>query len=123
MAPMWMNADEMNELMDHPLIRRVQSSLELRCQTRANPRPRVHWFKDDQPLVRTQSTMIPHRPWLLTLHHLTLADSGVYSCRVENVHGRIDASFLVKVTDVDNSPPEFDQVLVLPPTINDEHCF
>lgn len=104
---MWLDPDDIRKMTEAPIMRRLQMSLELRCQAIGNPRPEVKWLKDGSPL---QSGFVPaHKPWLLALHHLTEADSGRYSCIVHNSLGGLEAAFLVQVTDADNSPPEFDQ--------------
>ncbi len=104
---MWVDSEEIRQMTEAPIMKRLQSSIELQCRAIGNPRPDVEWRKDGLPIQG--GFVSPHRPWLLALHHLTEADSGQYSCIVRNRLGRLEAPFLVKVTDADNSPPEFDQ--------------
>jgi hypothetical protein len=106
-APKWVDFEEIKQMTEAPIMKRLQSSLELKCQTIGNPRPEVEWRREGLPVQG--GFVAAHRPWVLALHHLTEADSGQYSCFVHNKLGRLDAAFLVKVTDADNAPPEFDQ--------------
>uniref|UniRef100_V9GWQ8 Peroxidasin n=1 Tax=Craspedacusta sowerbii TaxID=128124 RepID=V9GWQ8_CRASO len=80
-------------------------TLEFRCKGSGNPEPTVSWLKDGRAL----SPDVNHEmsdDGTLTLHQVTLRESGSYQCVLENAIGRISSPFEAVVLK-DEALPRF----------------
>ncbi|XP_069163060.1 hemicentin-1 isoform X2 [Procambarus clarkii] len=62
----------------------------LRCDVTGSPQPTVVWTKDRQPVTHLTGVEYSTREGndeVLTLHHVTPAASGVYTCNASNIVG------------------------------------
>lgn len=68
----------------------VDQSVEFRCEARGDPVPTVRWRKDDGDLPKGRYEI--REDHTLKIRRLTSADVGSYSCVVENMVGKAEAS-------------------------------
>uniref|UniRef100_A0A915D1I0 Ig-like domain-containing protein n=1 Tax=Ditylenchus dipsaci TaxID=166011 RepID=A0A915D1I0_9BILA len=66
-----------------------------------NPLPSISWKKNGK-VINPELTNPTSAKF--TVEHVNAADSGIYSCRLENVHGSLDADFHVIVGDWTSEP-------------------
>ncbi|CAH2316004.1 hemicentin-2 [Pelobates cultripes] len=76
---------------------KVNSSLTLHCESRAVPKPSIHWYKDGQLLESTPTVQILRDGQLLQIHPIRISDSGRYACVATNVAGEDEQEFYVNV--------------------------
>uniref|UniRef100_A0A8C2WZ41 Roundabout guidance receptor 1 n=1 Tax=Cyclopterus lumpus TaxID=8103 RepID=A0A8C2WZ41_CYCLU len=79
----------------------VDQSVEFRCEARGDPVPTVRWRKDDGDLPKGRYEI--REDHTLKIRRLTSADVGSYSCVVENMVGKAEASATLTV----HVPPAF----------------
>ncbi|XP_074496605.1 roundabout homolog 1 isoform X2 [Sebastes fasciatus] len=79
----------------------VDQSVEFRCEARGDPVPTVRWRKDDGDLPKGRFEI--REDHTLKLRRLTSADVGSYTCVVENMVGKAEASATLTV----HVPPAF----------------
>jgi len=77
----------------------------LRCTFKGSPEPRVTWFKDQRPLLPTQSTVVTNSNGRseLWLFNVTKENTGFYSCRIENALGMRETMCHVMIGSNPNS--------------------
>ena len=80
----------------------VGDATRLHCDARGAPAPEVVWYKDDAVLDSTARRRVT---WSLRLDHVTVEDSGVYTCVVYNHVGTISFSYNVSVTGISSTQP------------------
>ncbi|XP_041037097.1 B-cell receptor CD22-like isoform X2 [Carcharodon carcharias] len=63
------------------------AQVTLTCHSRSNPKPQYIWYKDsrDSSIEESMSN-------ILVIEHVSLTDSGKYSCKVENSMGSITSA-------------------------------
>ncbi|GAB6031437.1 Fibroblast growth factor receptor-like 1 [Chamberlinius hualienensis] len=74
----------------------LYSSIHLKCIATGHPTPTIQWLKDGKEL-RPEKNNVVFRRWTLYLQRLQRNNSGEYTCIVRNVHGAINATFLINV--------------------------
>ncbi|XP_046335253.1 fibroblast growth factor receptor 3-like isoform X2 [Haliotis rufescens] len=79
------------------LVEREQSTVVLKCQARANPRPRYRWYRSGNLLNTKKSKKYRRRSYRLTINSLQMADSGQYTCTVYNTLGSLNRTFTLRV--------------------------
>uniref|UniRef100_A0A8C9Y4U0 Roundabout guidance receptor 1 n=1 Tax=Sander lucioperca TaxID=283035 RepID=A0A8C9Y4U0_SANLU len=79
----------------------VDQSVEFRCEARGDPVPTVRWRKDDGDLPKGRYEI--REDHTLKIRRLTSADVGSYTCVVENMVGKAEASATLTV----HVPPAF----------------
>jgi len=67
----------------------------LKCTADGNPRPKVTWFKLNSSLPAGRHVV--ESSGALILKDVRPGDDGVYSCRVENLLGQVNASAKLSV--------------------------
>ncbi|XP_063763484.1 roundabout homolog 1 [Eleginops maclovinus] len=82
----------------------VDQSVEFRCEARGDPVPTVRWRKDDGDLPKGRYEI--REDHTLKIRRLTSADVGSYTCVVENMVGKAEASASLTVHVV-SVPPAF----------------
>ncbi|XP_034722539.1 roundabout homolog 1 isoform X1 [Etheostoma cragini] len=82
----------------------VDQSVEFRCEARGDPVPTVRWRKDDGDLPKGRYEI--REDHTLKIRRLTSADVGSYTCVVENMVGKAEASATLTV-HVMSVPPAF----------------
>ncbi|VVC32965.1 Hypothetical protein CINCED_3A023493 [Cinara cedri] len=77
----------------------LRHSATLQCHVRGDPKPRVTWFKDGEPLTegRYEIGYTEMGRCTLTITDAVDADSGRYSCEAVNDHGRVCTLTVVEV--------------------------
>ncbi|KAF3847518.1 hypothetical protein F7725_020546 [Dissostichus mawsoni] len=75
----------------------VDQSVEFRCEARGDPVPTVRWRKDDGDLPKGRYEI--REDHTLKIRRLTSADVGSYTCVVENMVGKAEASASLTVHD------------------------
>ncbi|CAJ0944218.1 unnamed protein product [Ranitomeya imitator] len=76
---------------------KVNSTLTLQCESRAVPKPIVHWYKDGQLLETYGARQILGDGRVLQIQPIRLTDSGRYTCVATNVAGEDEREFQVNV--------------------------
>ncbi|XP_071981860.1 hemicentin-2 isoform X2 [Engystomops pustulosus] len=82
---------------------KVNSTLTLQCESRAVPKPAVHWYKDGQLLESYGSMQILGDGRVLQIQPIRVTDTGRYTCVATNVAGEDEREFQVNV----QVPPVF----------------
>ena len=75
--------------------------IRLSCHARGEKPMKYKWYKNTQELFtrREDSSLVTDQPEL-KLDELVLTDSANYTCLVENKHGRIKFTFVLRVQGV-----------------------
>ncbi|KAM9325336.1 hemicentin-2 [Gastrophryne carolinensis] len=76
---------------------KVNSSLTLQCESRAVPKPILHWYKDGQLLESIGPVQILGDGNMLQIRPIRVTDSGRYTCVATNVAGEDERDFYVNV--------------------------
>ncbi|XP_075041291.1 hemicentin-2 [Mixophyes fleayi] len=76
---------------------KVNSSLTLQCESRAVPKPILHWYKDGQLLKSLGTVQISGDGHVLQIQPIRVPDSGRYTCVATNVAGEDEREFYVNV--------------------------
>ncbi|XP_058645547.1 protein sidekick-1 isoform X2 [Onychostoma macrolepis] len=86
------------------VITEVEKTVELHCQAKGVPTPKLEWFKDAIPLstlnnprYKLTSSMV------LQVRRIQLEDAGIFQCFAENTAGEIQAYTNLVVTSVSPS--------------------
>ncbi|XP_063792751.1 hemicentin-2 [Pseudophryne corroboree] len=82
---------------------KVNSSLTLQCDSRAVPKPNLHWYKDGQLLESLGTVQILGDGHVLQIQPIRVTDSGRYTCVATNIAGEDEREFHVNV----QVPPVF----------------
>ena len=77
------------------------NDIRLNCHARGEKPMKYTWYRNTQELFtrRTDSSLVTDQPEL-KLDDLVLTDSANYTCLVENKHGRIKFTFVLRVQGV-----------------------
>ncbi|TMS36450.1 hypothetical protein L596_003608 [Steinernema carpocapsae] len=97
-APNWQNDQDMRMSMLSSVQISVGGKMELKCPGQGNPRPSIQWLKD-QTLVSIDHSRTSPDSAKLEIENVDQTDSGVYTCRLKNSEGVLEASFRVHVGD------------------------
>ncbi|XP_068104559.1 hemicentin-2 [Hyperolius riggenbachi] len=76
---------------------KVNSSLTLECNSRAVPKPSLHWYKDGQLLENIGPVQIIGDGSVLQIQPIRITDSGRYTCVATNVAGEDEREYYVNV--------------------------
>ncbi|XP_053328822.1 hemicentin-2 [Spea bombifrons] len=76
---------------------KVNSSLTLQCESRAVPKPSLHWYKDGQLLESAGTLQVLEEGQVLQIQPIRITDSGRYTCVATNVAGEDEREFYVNV--------------------------
>lgn len=78
------------------IIFTVDSNVSIECAPYGDPVPTVQWLGiHKNKLMNSNKTNI--EPGLLTIRNLSIEDSGVYECNVENIYGKINHLITLQV--------------------------
>lgn len=83
------------------------STLEIAIKVCGFPKPKsVSWYKDGTVIEKSRSVIMQYMEGdcRLLIHDTVQADSGMYECYAENVHGNNRCKIPVKVTTEDQEP-------------------
>lgn len=70
--------------------------MKLRCHAAGLPKPDIIWLKDGKELDESAIGWSRGK-WALNLKDLRQTDSGTYTCKIFNIWGSLNATFVVKV--------------------------
>jgi hypothetical protein len=73
----------------------------LECMAAGSPRPKLHWLKDNQPLVETPRHFFTANNQLLIIVETTWQDAGTYTCEMSNTLGITRGVTRLKVVSSD----------------------
>lgn len=76
------------------------SQTELRCYIEGRPRPKIEWYRNDQPLQfdhHDSGVRIYDKGQRIVFTRLLAKDSGLYVCRGRNRGGEVTCAVLLKV--------------------------
>ncbi|XP_060604886.1 inactive tyrosine-protein kinase 7-like isoform X2 [Ruditapes philippinarum] len=68
------------------------ADIQLKCQITGNPEPSYEWLQNGYSVSHKDHVKIVDKGPRLKLNGITAKDNGVYSCRAENVAGRIEST-------------------------------
>ncbi|XP_031617261.1 fibroblast growth factor receptor homolog 1-like isoform X2 [Contarinia nasturtii] len=81
--------------------RNITGTVKFRCPAAGNPTPNITWTKDSIEIKNTAKLTKMKNKWAIFLNELTLSDTGVYVCKICNVHGCIEHATQLDVQDHD----------------------
>ncbi|XP_055886068.1 tyrosine-protein phosphatase Lar-like isoform X5 [Biomphalaria glabrata] len=76
-------------ILTHPKLKSVEKDrpIQLACEVKGDPKPKVLWLKDNLPLDTTDARVEVLESGYLTIMHSQESDEGTYECAAENEHG------------------------------------
>ncbi|XP_005177245.1 fibroblast growth factor receptor homolog 1 [Musca domestica] len=80
------------------------SSVQLLCPATGNPTPNITWTLNDTAIERHMGK-VTYKKWSMQMDDAITKDSGVYKCRICNVHGCIEHSTKITIIDRLRSSP------------------
>ncbi|XP_073838880.1 breathless [Musca autumnalis] len=80
------------------------SSLQLLCPATGNPTPNITWTLNDTAIER-HIGKVTYKKWSIQMDDAITKDSGVYKCKICNVHGCIEHSIKITIFDRLRSRP------------------
>ncbi|XP_050334884.1 fibroblast growth factor receptor homolog 1 [Bactrocera neohumeralis] len=90
--PQFQQSDKLLDSIQQP----IGSFVQLSCPALGNPLPVITWFHD-----ATRMNLTPLRfrlkKWSLFIDHLTTADSGIYTCKINNKFGSIEHNIRLQI--------------------------
>lgn len=86
----------------HIIIKIVKASIlsyktKLCIFSTGNPTPNITWTKDSQQIIAS-TDKVQLRKWAIIVEDLKQNDTGIYTCKICNIHGCIDHSTKLDVT-------------------------
>lgn len=69
----------------------------LECMASGSPKPRLKWYKDEQPLVASERHFLAAEDQLLVIVETQQNDAGVYECKMENGLGADSGRLMLAV--------------------------
>ncbi|KAI1731928.1 immunoglobulin i-set domain-containing protein [Ditylenchus destructor] len=102
-SPVWYNREDVDAAIMTPLALGSGTRLELNCAARGNPLPSVLWKKNGKSVQIGELSDPTSAKFVV--ENVKISDAGIYSCRVENAHGSLDADFRISVDGI-SPPPE-----------------
>uniref|UniRef100_A0A1I7ZKG5 Fibroblast growth factor receptor-like 1 n=1 Tax=Steinernema glaseri TaxID=37863 RepID=A0A1I7ZKG5_9BILA len=96
--PKWQNAADMKTSMLSSVRISIGGKMELKCPAQGNPLPEIQWLKD-QTFIHMKPSRTAQNSAKFELDNVDSRDSGVYTCRLKNSEGVLEASFRVHVGD------------------------
>lgn len=94
-APIWVKSNLNNSIAE----RVATDSIELVCEGKGKPYPRVVWTKNGKPFTDGPGIQFTHNNSRMVITRLAVADSGTYECSVMNLASSLSRYTLLKVTD------------------------
>ncbi|XP_064420214.1 hemicentin-2 [Latimeria chalumnae] len=85
---------------------KINSTLTLQCEFRADPSPTLRWYKDGQLLEGSDHLHITDGGWILMIRNTRVTDTGRYTCVATNVAGEGERDFDVNI----QVPPVFQRI-------------
>ncbi|KAG5278462.1 hypothetical protein AALO_G00099230 [Alosa alosa] len=82
------------------LMVEVDKSVEIRCQARGVPVPKLEWFKDAVPLATLNNTRYKLTASSLQVRRVQPEDSGIFQCFARNAAGEVEAHTHLIVTSL-----------------------
>ncbi|XP_061396241.1 fibroblast growth factor receptor homolog 2 [Musca vetustissima] len=82
----------------HQLHKPSGSSLQLLCPATGNPSPNITWTLNDTVIER-HIGKVTYKKWSIQMDDAITKDSGVYKCRICNIHGCIEHSTKITIFD------------------------
>lgn len=67
------------------------------CTATGFPKPHVAWYFNGERMLLNERIILQHNGSIL-IKNVQNSDAGVYTCQVENIHGKISASVPLEVT-------------------------
>lgn len=80
------------------------SSVQLLCPARGNPSPNITWTRNDTEIER-HIGKVTYKKWSIQMDDSITKDSGVYKCKICNIHGCIEHSTKLTIFDRLRSRP------------------
>lgn len=74
----------------------MSNLLDFCCDFVGTPDPNITWTKDGSEINRSFGK-VSYQKWGVVLEDLTPRDSGIYTCKVCNIHGCIEHNTMLKV--------------------------
>lgn len=90
--PNFTNPNQLNRLVVKP----SGNMIKLRCTSNGNPEPTIQWTKDGKSIERKMG-QVQVGKWAITLEDLIPDDSGLYVCKICNIHGCINHTTKIEV--------------------------
>ncbi|XP_076171397.1 peroxidasin [Ptiloglossa arizonensis] len=84
----------------------VGTDVSFACQVEGHPSPRVHWWRDNEPLGLGGRFVIKENGNVLRILAVKESDAARYVCRAQNSNGYAETSADLKVVDTINGPPK-----------------
>nr|XP_015207223.1 PREDICTED: vascular endothelial growth factor receptor kdr-like [Lepisosteus oculatus] len=79
------------------------STLTLACYAEGVPRPRVRWYKNNQPVQEAPGITVT-QDGLLIIERVKKDDEGLYECLASNDEGEVKTSAVITVVGSDDKP-------------------
>ncbi|XP_050421794.1 interference hedgehog-like [Adelges cooleyi] len=80
-------------------IAQKNSNVSMECAPYGDPVPSVHWLDIHKNELRNNNKTII-QPGLLTIHNLSIEDTGIYECIAENTYGIIKHQIMLEVQEL-----------------------
>jgi len=88
-----------NPLPDTYRVGLKDSSVDLQCRVRGNPKPKITWHKSNVAIRPSHRMHLLNDSQTLRINQLRLEDSGLYTCHAENILQRISAGTDLRVRE------------------------
>ncbi|KAA0722521.1 Protein sidekick-1 [Triplophysa tibetana] len=85
------------------VISEIEKNIELQCQVKGVPVPKLEWFKDAVPLSKLNNTRYKLISMILQVRKVQPDDTGIFQCFAENTAGQIQAYTNLVVTSMSPS--------------------
>ncbi|XP_057188349.1 protein sidekick-1 isoform X2 [Triplophysa rosa] len=85
------------------VITEIEKNIELQCQVKGVPMPKLEWYKDAVPLSKLNNTRYKLTSMILQVRKVQPDDTGIFQCFAENTAGQIQAYTNLVVTSVSPS--------------------
>ncbi|XP_064613732.1 fibroblast growth factor receptor 4-like [Liolophura sinensis] len=85
---------------DAVFSKKAGQKLLLKCPADGNPKPKVRWLKNGEPIPKSPTGRIKEKKFNLLVSDLQVSDSGNYTCEVYNKVGEIKWTYIIRIMKV-----------------------